>query len=57
MPYLVLYGTRAEEGGRYLDLRIMSKQESRRLRSLLNSVSSLLKLVQVRYQLDALGLR
>jgi CBS domain-containing protein len=57
MRYRVLYGTRGVDGGRYLDLRKMSKQESRRLRSLLNSVSSLLKLVQVRYQLDALGLR
>jgi CBS domain-containing protein len=57
MRYRVLYGTRGVDGGRYLDLRKMSKQESRRLRSLLKSVSSLLKLVQVRYQLDALGLR
>jgi CBS domain-containing protein len=57
MRYRVLYGTKGEDAGRYLDLRRMSKQELRRLRSLFGSVSSLLKLVRVRYQLDALGLR
>ena len=57
MRYRVLYGTRGEDAGRYLDLKRMSKQEMRRLRFLFGSVSSLLKLVQVRYQLDALGLR
>ena len=57
MRYRVLYGTRGEDAGRYIDLRKMSKQEIRRLRDLLGSVSSLLKLLQVRYQLDALGLR
>lgn len=57
MRYRVLYGTKGEDAGRYLDLRKMSKQELRRLRSLFGSVSSLLTLVQVRYQLDALGLR
>lgn len=57
MRYRVLYGTKGEDAGRYLDLRKMSKQEIRRFRFLLGTVSSLLKLVQVRYQLDALGLR
>jgi CBS domain-containing protein len=57
MRYRVVYGTRGEEAGRYLDPRRMSKQEMRRLRYLFGPVSSLLKLVQVRYQLDALGLR
>jgi CBS domain-containing protein len=57
MRYRVLYGTRGEDAGRYLDLRKMSVQELRRLKYLFSSVSSLVKLVQVRYQLDALGLR
>ncbi len=57
MRYRVLYTTKGNDAGRYLDLRKMSKMEMRRLRFLLGSVSSLLKLVQVRYQLDSLGLR
>jgi CBS domain-containing protein len=57
MRYRVLYGTRGGDAGRYLDLRKMSIQELRRLKYLFSSVSSLVKLVQVRYQLDALGLR
>ncbi|HTY58894.1 MAG TPA: DUF294 nucleotidyltransferase-like domain-containing protein [Bacteroidota bacterium] len=57
MKYRVLYGTKGEDAGRYLDLKRMSKQEMRRLRYLFGAVSSLVKLVQVRYQLDALGLR
>jgi len=57
MRYRVLYGTKGEDAGRYLDLKRMSRQEMRRLRLLFGSVASLLKLVQVRYQLDALGLR
>ncbi len=57
MKYRVLYGTKGEDAGRYLDLKSLSKTEMRRLRMLFSSVSSLLKLVQVRYQLDALGLR
>ncbi len=57
MKYRVLYGAKGDDGGRYLDLRRMSKQEMRRLRYLFGAVSALLKLVQVRYQLDALGLR
>jgi CBS domain-containing protein len=59
MRYRVLYGMRGggDDAGRYIDLRRMSKQEVGRLRSLFGSVSSLIKLVQVRYQLDALGLR
>jgi signal-transduction protein with cAMP-binding, CBS, and nucleotidyltransferase domain len=57
MRYRVLYGTRGEDAGRYLDLKKMSIQELRRLKYLFSSVSSLVKLVQVRYQLDALGLR
>ena len=57
MRYRVLYGMRGEDAGRYLDLRKMSKHEIRRLRDMFSSLSSLLKLVQVRYQLDALGLR
>jgi CBS domain-containing protein len=57
MRYRVLYGTKGKDAGRYLDLGKMGKQEMRRLRYLFGSVSSLLRLVQVRYQLDALGLR
>jgi len=57
MKYRVLYGTVGEDAGRYLDIGRMGKQETRRLRSLFGSVSSLIELVQVRYQLDALGLR
>jgi CBS domain-containing protein len=57
LRYRVLYGTRGEDAGRYLDLRRMSTHEISRLRDMFSSVSSLLKLVQVRYQLDALGLR
>ena len=57
MRYRVMYTTKGNDAGRYLDLKKMSKQESRRFRFLLGSVTSLLKLVQVRYQLDSLGLR
>jgi CBS domain-containing protein len=57
MRYRVLYTTKGNDAGRYLDLKKMSKMEMRRLRFLLGSVTSLLKLVQIRYQLDSLGLR
>ena len=57
MKYRVMYGTKGEDAGRYLDLKRLSKTEMGRLRMLFGSVASLLKLVQVRYQLDALGLR
>lgn len=57
MRYRVLFGERGEGAGRYLDLARMSRQDLKRLRSQFDAVTSVQKLIQVRYQLDALGLR
>jgi CBS domain-containing protein len=59
MQYRILYGSGGTDrgSGRYLDLTKLSTQEARQLRSVLGSVPALLRLVAVRYQLDALGLR
>jgi len=57
MRYRVLYKEKGEGAGRFLDLARMGKQDLKRLRSQLPAVTSLQKLIQVRYQLDALGLR
>jgi len=57
MRYRVLYGERGEDAGRYLDPARVSRQDIKRLRAQFDAVSSLQKLIQVRYQLDAVGLR
>ena len=57
MRYRVLFGERGEGAGRYLDLARVRRQDLKRLRAQFDAVTSLQKLIQVRYQLDALGLR
>ncbi|MBK7258977.1 MAG: hypothetical protein IPI01_14495 [Ignavibacteriae bacterium] len=52
----VVFGTRDDERGRYIDPAVLNREETKRLLDAFEAVKELLTVVRVRYQLDALGL-
>ena len=56
MRFRVMYGEKGDGAGRYIELARMGKQDLKRLRATFDGVTSLLKLLQVRYRPDTFGL-